>query len=97
MRKKEWVDIALRGTNKDGKTGFLKQIDDLFSPDGYYEEGPYYLRYAIQPFIIFARAIQQYQPELKIYEYRNHLLKKRLIAICNVPIPIRFSFLLTMH
>lgn len=74
--KKEWVDIALRGSNKDGKTGFLKQIDDLFSPDGYYEEGPYYLRYAIQPFIIFARAIQQYQPELKIYEYRNHLLKK---------------------
>ncbi len=74
--KKEWVDIALHGSKKDGKTGFLKQIDDLFSPDGYYEEGPYYLRYAIQPFIIFARAIQQYQPELKIYAYRNGLLKK---------------------
>lgn len=74
--KKEWVEIALKGSNKDGKTGFLKQIDELFSPDGYYEEGPYYLRYAIQPFIIFARAIQLYQPELKIYEYRNQLLKK---------------------
>jgi hypothetical protein len=74
--KKEWVEMALKGTNKDGKSGFLKQIDDLFSPDGYYEEGPYYLRYAIQPFIIFARAINQYQPELKIYEYRNNLLKK---------------------
>jgi oligo-alginate lyase len=74
--KKEWVEIALKGSKKDGSTGFLKQIDELFSPDGYYEEGPYYLRYAIQPFIIFARAINQYQPELKIYEYRNQLLKK---------------------
>jgi oligo-alginate lyase len=74
--RKDWVEIALKGSNKDHKTGFLKQIDDLFSPDGYYAEGPYYLRYAIQPFIIFARAIQQYQPELKIYEYRNGLLKK---------------------
>ncbi len=74
--KKEWVEMALKGSKKDGKSGFLKQIDDLFSPDGYYNEGPYYLRYAIQPFIIFARAIQQYQPELKIYAYRNSLLKK---------------------
>jgi len=76
LGRKDWVEIALKGSNKDGQTGFLKQIDDLFSPDGYYAEGPYYLRYAIQPFIIFARAIQQYQPELKIYEYRNGLLKK---------------------
>ena len=74
--RKDWVEIALKGSDKDGKTGFLKQIDDLFSPDGYYEEGPYYLRYAIQPFIIFAAAIQKYQPELKIYEYRNSVLKK---------------------
>lgn len=74
--KKEWVEMALKGSKKDGQSGFLKQIDDLFSPDGYYEEGPYYLRYAIHPFILFARAIQQYQPELKIYEYRNGLLKK---------------------
>jgi oligo-alginate lyase len=76
LGRKDWVEMALKGSKKDGKTGFLKQIDDLFSPDGYYAEGPYYLRYAIQPFIIFARAIQQYQPELKIYEYRNGLLNK---------------------
>jgi hypothetical protein len=89
---KEWVEMALKGTNKDGKSGFLKQIDDLFSPDGYYEEHSYYLRYAIQPFIIFARAINQYQPELKIYEYRNNLLKKQLIVICNVLTPIKYLF-----
>jgi len=74
--RKDWVEMALKGSKKDGSTGFLKQLDELFSPDGYFTEGPYYQRYAIQPFIIFARAIQQYQPELKIYEYRNGLLKK---------------------
>ena len=74
--KKEWVEIALRGGKKDGKSGYFKLIDELFSPDGYYEEGPYYLRYAIQPLVIFARAIQTHQPELKVYEYRNSIIKK---------------------
>ncbi len=74
--KKEWADMALTGSDKDGKTGFLKQMDELFSPDGYYAEGPYYLRYAIQPFIIFARAINEYKPALKIYNRRDNLLKK---------------------
>ena len=74
--RKEWVDIALRGTAKDGKTGFLAQLDQLFSPDGYYTEGPYYQRYAILPFMVFAKAIRQYQPELNIYDYRNGVLKK---------------------
>lgn len=77
--KKDWVEMALKGGNKDGKTGYFKLIDELFSPDGYYAEGPYYLRYAIHPFIVFARAIQQYQPELKIYKYRNQLLKKAVL------------------
>lgn len=78
--RKDWVDIALHGSNKDDKTGFLSQLNLLFSPDGYYTEGPYYQRYAIHPFIVFGRAIQQYQPELKIYEYRNGLLKKAVIT-----------------
>ena len=29
------------------KAGFLAQLDGSFSPDGYFTEGPYYLRYAI--------------------------------------------------
>jgi hypothetical protein len=74
--RKDWVDIALHGRNKNDKTGFLAQVNELFSPDGYYMEGPYYQRYAILPFMVFARAIQQYQPELKIYDYRNSVLKK---------------------
>lgn len=74
--RKDWVEKALRGSSPDGKAGFLAQLDQLFSPDGYYTEGPYYQRYAILPFILFARTIHQYQPALKIYEYRNGLLKK---------------------
>jgi len=74
--RKDWVEKALRGSALDGKSGFLAQLDQLFSPDGYYAEGPYYQRYAILPFILFARAIHRHQPELKIYSYRDGLLKK---------------------
>ena len=70
------VDMALYGTEKDGNGGFLKQLDLLFSPDGFYMEGPYYVRYAMRPFFFFAEAIQRNQPELKIYEHRDQILKK---------------------
>jgi hypothetical protein len=78
LNKPEYVQMAIKGSNKDGKTGFLKQLDQLFSPDGYYTEGPYYQRYALLPFVIFAKAINNYQPELKIFEYRNKLLSKAI-------------------
>lgn len=74
--RKDWVDIALHGSKKDDKGGFLAQLNQLFSPDGYYTEGPYYQRYAILPFIMFAKTVHQYQPELGIYDYRSGLLKK---------------------
>jgi len=80
IHKPEFVEMALKGSNKDGKTGFLKQLDELFSPDGYYTEGPYYQRYAIMPFVIFAKAIQQNQPQLNIFKYRNNILSKAIHA-----------------
>jgi hypothetical protein len=76
LRDQDMVDRALYGSAKDKKTGFLKQINDLFSPDGYYSEGPYYQRYALQPFMVFAEAININQPELKVFEYRNGVLGK---------------------
>lgn len=76
LHDKDMVARALYGSNKDGNTGFIKQIDTLFSPDGYYSEGPYYERYALQPFMVFAAAIQNNQPEIKIFEHRNGLLGK---------------------
>lgn len=77
---KEYVDMALYGTAKDGKSGFIAQMDNLFSPDGYYTEGPYYVRYAILPYYLFANALQHARPELKIFEHRNRILQKALLA-----------------
>ena len=50
----DYVRQALYGLAGDGETGFIKQLDELFSPDGYYTEGPYYQRYALMPFVLFA-------------------------------------------
>jgi oligo-alginate lyase len=78
---KDYVDIALYGTEKNGKTGFIAQMDKLFSPDGYYTEGPYYVRYAILPYMLLANALNNTNPSLKIFEHRNSILKKAL-ATC---------------
>jgi oligo-alginate lyase len=76
LHDKSLVDKALRGTKGDGKGGFLAQLDQLFSPDGYYTEGPYYTRYALMPFYLFALAIENNEPERRIFAYRNEILKK---------------------
>ncbi len=76
LRDQDLVDKALYGTKKDKNGGFFRQLDSLFSPDGYYTEGAYYVRYAILPFMLFAQAIENNQPEFKIFEYRNQILKK---------------------
>lgn len=77
---KDYVDMALYGTAKNGKSGFIAQLDGLFAPDGYYTEGPYYVRYAILPYYLFANALQHARPELKIFEHRNRILQKALLA-----------------
>ena len=75
---KELVDIALLGLDKSGETGFLRQSDLLFSPDGYYTEGPYYQRFALKPFIVFAGVIEKNDPVRKIFEHRDGILLKAL-------------------
>lgn len=63
------------------EAGFFAQLDNAFSPDGYYTEGPYYQRYALSPFILFARALANNRADLKIFEYRDGLLKKAVYAL----------------
>ncbi len=70
--------------NKDGKAGFLANIEEPFSPDGYYNEGPYYQRYAMYPFLIFAEALHNVKPELQIFEYKNGVLLKSIHALLNL-------------
>ena len=81
LNKPEWVNKSLYGSALDKQTGFLKQLDELFSPDGYYAEGPYYQRYALSPFVLFAKALHNYKPELHIFEYRNRLLAKAIETV----------------
>lgn len=73
-----WVEQALYDLDKSGKGGFLKQLDELFSPQGYYNEGPYYQRYALLPFVTFAKAIQSNEPQRKIFEYRDGIVLKAI-------------------
>ncbi|TVZ57322.1 alginate lyase [Lutibacter sp. Hel_I_33_5] len=70
--------------NKDGKAGFLANIEEPFSPDGYYNEGPYYQRYAMYPFLVFAEGLHNVKPELKIFEYKNSVLLKSINALLNL-------------
>lgn len=72
------IDRALLGSDKTGTTGFLRQTELLFSPDGYYTEGPYYQRYALMPFMVFADAIAQNDPDRRIFAYRDGILLKAL-------------------
>ncbi|MFP3831112.1 hypothetical protein, partial [Pseudomonas sp. SIMBA_021] len=51
----EWVEKSLYDLDKSGKGGFIKQLEMLFSPQGYYNEGPYYQRFALLPFVTFAK------------------------------------------
>lgn len=82
LRDPELVRRALDGTGRSqGDAGFLRQVDLLFSPDGYYAEGPYYQRYALAPFIIFARAIQQNEPDRGIFRRRDGVLLKAVDSL----------------
>jgi len=81
LRDPTYVDKALKGSKRDGSAGFLKQVDQLFSPDGYYEEGPYYQRYALAPFILFANAIERNDPQQGIFKRRDGVLLKAVDAL----------------
>ena len=74
------VEQALMGLDKSGDYGFLEQLNKLFSPDGYYNEGPYYQRYALMPFVLFGQAIENNEPEREIFAYRDGVLKKAIYA-----------------
>lgn len=76
MNDADLVEKSLYGLSKDGKGGFMRQMDELFSPDGYFTEGPYYQRYSLQPFVMYGQAIQNNDPQRKIFEHRDRILVK---------------------
>ncbi|WP_400072388.1 alginate lyase family protein [Zobellia russellii] len=70
---------------KEGQeVGFLANVNEPFSPDGYYTEGPYYQRYAMYPFLIFAQALHNVRPEVKIFEHKDSVLLKSVNVLLNL-------------
>ena len=63
------------------EVGFLANLEEPFSPDGYYTEGPYYQRYAMLPFLVFAQALDNVKPELGIFEHKDGVLVKAVDAL----------------
>ncbi|WP_010137029.1 heparinase II/III domain-containing protein [Ochrovirga pacifica] len=71
-------------SNENQKAGFIANIDEPFSPEGYYTEGPYYQRYAMYPFLAFAQALQNAKPELRIFKYKNEVLLNSVSVLLNL-------------
>jgi len=80
LDRPDYVEKALLGLDGSGTGGFLRQMEVLFSPDGYYNEGPYYQRYALMPFVLFAQAIEENEPGREIFERRDGILKKAIYS-----------------
>lgn len=66
------------------ETGFFANLNEPFSPDGYYTEGPYYQRYAMYPFLIFAQALNNARPDLAVFEYKEGVLLKAVDVLLNL-------------
>ena len=67
--------------SKDRKAGFLANLEEPFSPDGYYTEGPYYQRYAMYPFLVFAQGLHNARPEFEIFDNEGAVLLKAVDAL----------------
>jgi hypothetical protein len=84
--------LELGGRDNDGgfikvagqKAGFLANLEDPFSPDGYYTEGPYYQRYAMYPFLIFGLAMHNVKPEMEVFSHKDNVLLKGVDALLNL-------------
>ncbi|TXR51359.1 heparinase II/III domain-containing protein [Reinekea thalattae] len=85
---KETVHKSIYGMAGDGETGgFLAQIAQLFSASGYYIEGPYYHRFAIRPLCFFAEAIHEHYPEVDIYNYKQQVVGRTIMALITTSNP----------
>lgn len=88
INDQESVDKALYGLKMDKVSGgFLAQLDQLFSPDGYYMEGPYYHRFSLRPIYLLAEAIERRQPEIGIYEFNDSVIKTTSYSVFKTAFP----------
>ncbi|MGR5140129.1 heparinase II/III domain-containing protein [Photobacterium sp. DNB23_23_1] len=88
IQNQEIVDKALYGLKGDSVSGgFLAQLSQLFSPDGYYMEGPYYHRFSLRPIQLFAEAIERRQPEVGIFAHKDGVIKTTSYAVMSTAFP----------
>ncbi len=84
--------LEVGGKDNDGGTikvegqrkGFFANLEEPFSPDGYYTEGPYYQRYAMYPFLILALAMENNRPDLKVLQHKDNVLLKGIDALLSL-------------
>ena len=78
------LDIENFGDARDDDGGFVRQrgqkagyfanLDSAFSPDGYYTEGPYYQRYALYPYMVFAQSLRNAGYREQAFDRNNGVL-----------------------
>ena len=66
------------------RAGFLANLEEPFSPDGYYTEGPYYQRYAMYPFLVFSQALSNARPDLNVLAHKDGVLLKAVGALLSL-------------
>ncbi|WP_417444432.1 alginate lyase family protein [Joostella sp.] len=64
-----------------GKAGFMANLYEAFSPSGYYTEGPYYQRYAMYPFMVFAEGLYNTGWDKDIFKFKDNVLIKAVSAL----------------
>lgn len=69
---------------KGEKAGFLANIEAPFSPEGYYTEAPYYQRYAMYPYLLFAVGLNNVRPSAQIFDYKEGVLLKAVNTLLNL-------------
>lgn len=66
------------------QAGFIANLEEPFSPEGYFTEGPYYQRYAMYPFLVFSVGVQNARPELNLLAHKDNVLIKAVYSLLNL-------------
>jgi len=85
------LDIDNSGDARDNDGGFIRQagqsagffanLASAFSPDGYYTEGPYYQRYAMYPYLVFAQSLRNADYSEQAFGRNSGVLMKAVYAL----------------
>lgn len=66
------------------QAGFIANLKEPFSPEGYFTEGPYYQRYAMHPFLVFSVGMQNARPDLNLLAQKDNVLIKAVYSLLNL-------------